>query len=194
MRTNRVLLTAAAVMAVALAGCGSGGGAKVPTAGGGGRSTSAARAGGRSSGNDTAAYVDSQRKWVACMRKNGVDLPDPDTKGQVDLTGQGSALKKNPTFLGASQKCADLRATVPKDLEADRLKLTPAQIEAQRDYAACMQKNGALDFPDPGPDGYSGDDNSGAPVWDQSSAGARRAARVCAPIIGGPTDAPAARG
>nr|WTB32303.1 hypothetical protein OG781_25020 [Streptomyces sp. NBC_00830] len=197
MRTNRVLLAAAAsVMAFALTGCGSGeGGSKVPTAGGGGSSASAGKTGGQGGGNDVAAYVESQRKWVACMRENGVDLPDPDSKGQVDMSGQGLALKKDPKFLNASQKCADFKGTVPQALEdANQPKLTPAEIEAARDYAACMQKNGAPDFPDPGPDGYFSNTNSGQSEWDQSSAGAKRATRVCGHIIGVPTDAPAGKG
>lgn len=200
MRTNRVLLAAAAsVLAFALAGCGSDdGGAKVPTAdGGGGSSASAGKTAGTSGGggNDVAAYVESQREWVACMRENGVDLPDPDAKGQVDLSDQGLALKKDPKFLNASKKCADLQGTVPQDLEeANKPKLTAEQIKAKRDYADCMQKNGAPDFPDPGPDGYAENDNSGEPSWDQTSAGAKRATRICAPIIGEPTNPPAAKG
>ncbi|MGV9251717.1 hypothetical protein [Streptomyces sp. NPDC003697] len=195
MRTNRVLLAAAAsVMAFALTGCGGDdGGSKVPTAGGGGSSASAGRKGG--GGDDVAAYVDSQRKWVACMRENGMDLPDPDSEGQVDLSGQGLAMKKDPKFIKATQKCAKLKGTVPQGLEeANEPKLTPAQIKVKRDYAACMQKNGAPDFPDPGPDGYGGNDNSGRPEWNQSSAGAQRAARLCAPIIGAPTNPPAGKG
>ncbi|OIJ98930.1 hypothetical protein [Streptomyces colonosanans] len=195
MRTNWVLLaSAASVMVFALTGCGSDdGGSKLPTAGGGGSAASAGKTGGQGGGNDVAAYVESQRKWVACMRTNGVDLPDPDSKGQVDMSGQGLALKKDPKFMNASKKCAKFNATVPQDLEPSGPKLTPAQMKKQRDYAACMQKNGAPDFPDPDPNG-SRNDNSGEPGWDQTSAGARRATRVCAPIIGEPTNPPAGKG
>lgn len=196
MRAYRVLLAAAAsVMAFALTGCGSGDdGAKVPTAaGGGGSSASAGKTGGQGGGNDVAAYVESRRKWVACMRQNGVDLPDPDSKGQVDMSGQGLALKKDPKFMNASKKCAKFNATVPQALEPDEPKLTSEQMKTQRKYAACMQKNGAPDFPDPGPNGNS-NDNSGEPGWDQSSAGAQRATRVCAPIIGEPTNPPSGKG
>ncbi|MEV0639143.1 hypothetical protein AB0I77_30250 [Streptomyces sp. NPDC050619] len=201
MRTNRVLLAAAAsVVAFALTGCGSDDdGSEVPTAGGGGSSASAGKTAGKTGdqggGSDVAAYVDSQREWVACMRQNGVDLPDPNSKGQVDMSGQGLALKKDPKFINATKKCADLKGTVPQGLEeANEPKLTPAQIKVKRDYAACMQKNGAPDFPDPGPDGYGGNNNSGQPEWDQDSAGAKRATRICAPIIGNPVNPPAGKG
>lgn len=196
MRTNRLLLaTAASVMVFAPAACGSDdGGSKVPTAGGH-SSSRAGKPAGRTGGDDMAAYVDSQRKWVACMRHNGIDLPDPNTKGQVDMSGQGLALKKDPKFIGASQKCAKIRATVPQGLEeANEPKLTPAQIKVGRDYAACMQKNGAADFPDPDPDGYGSNDNSGQSEWDQDSAGAKRATRVCAPILGRSANPPAGKG
>lgn len=201
MRAYRTGLgVAAGGLVLALAGCGggNGGGAKVPSAdgGSGGSSVSATAAGGaQGAGSEAAAYVEGQRKWVACMRKNGIDLPDPDSKGRVDISGQGPQIKKSSQFISASQKCKGLMAPMPEGFEeANEPKLTPAQIKATRDYADCMQKNGAPDYPDPGPDGYTLDDNSGRQVWDQTSAGAKRATRLCAPIAGEPTDAPAGKG
>lgn len=199
MGTNRILLAAAAsIVAFTLSGCGSDdSGSKVPTADGGDSSASTTTAGGQGGGDEVAAYVKAQRDWVQCLRDNGVDAPDPDEKGQVDF-GSGDAvlaLKKDPKFLKASEKCADKKATVPESIEnADRPKLTAAQIKVARDFAACMQKNGAPDYPDPGPDGYSENNNSGVSEWDQSSAGAQRATRICAPISGNPTNQPPAKG
>ncbi|WP_031520356.1 hypothetical protein [Streptomyces sp. NRRL F-5123] len=188
---------AVAGLALALAGCGGGGDgdAKVPSAEGGASSAAAAGKGEPGGGDEVSAYVESQRKWVACMRKNGIDLPDPNSRGQVDISGQGTEIKKAPQFTAASEKCAGLKATVPQGLEeANEPKLTPAQIKVQQDYADCMQKNGALDFPDPDANGYETDDNSGQPVWDQDSAGAKRAMRVCAPVLGHPADSGPAKG
>lgn len=195
---------AAGGLVLALAGCGGGGGggAEVPSAdggsggGSGGHSASAGAAGGgQGKGDETAAYIEGQRKWVACMRKNGIDLPDPDSKGRVDMSGQGPQIKKSPRFTSASKTCAHLMAPMPEGFEeANEPKLTPAQIKARRDIAACMQKNGAPDYPDPGPDGYTPDDNSGQPLWDQTSAGAKRAIRICSPMMDHPSDAPAPKG
>lgn len=188
---------AAAGLVLALAGCGGGGDgdAKVPSAEGAAPSASAAGKGEPGGGDEVSAYVESQRTWVACMRKNGVDLPDPNSRGQVDMSGQGPEMKKAPQFTTASEKCADLQATVPQGLEeANEPKLTPAQIKVQQDYADCMQKNGAPDFPDPDANGYGADDNSGRPVWDQDSAGAKRAMRLCAPILGHPGDSGPGKG
>ncbi|MEU4067335.1 hypothetical protein AB0F25_33885 [Streptomyces wedmorensis] len=182
MRTDRVLLAAAAAaMAFALTGCGDGGGeaGRIPTAGG----TTAGQASG-SGKDEVAAYVEGRRAYVKCLRENGIDAPDPDANGQVDL-GDGVALKKNPTFLTASEKCASLSPPVPEEIER-RLapKLTPEQIKTQFAFADCMQKNGAPDFPDPSPDGNV----YGDVQWDSTTAAAKQAARTCAPIIGRPVD------
>ncbi|KOG08920.1 MULTISPECIES: hypothetical protein [Streptomyces] len=188
MRTNRVLLAAAAaVVAFALTGCGDGGGeaGRIPTAGDG--ATSGGTTAGQASGSgkdEVAAYVEGRRAYVKCLRENGIDAPDPDANGQVDL-GDGVALKKNPTFRTASEKCAPLSPPVPEEIER-RLapKLTPEQIKTQFAFADCMQKNGAPDFPDPAPDGNV----YGDVQWDSTTAAAKQAARTCAPIIGQPVD------
>ncbi|MGW2472229.1 hypothetical protein [Streptomyces sp. NPDC001665] len=180
MRTNRVRpAVAASVMAFVLAGCGgSAGGAEVPTAGGG--KVSAPAEGGKST-DDVAAYVKAQRAYVKCLREHGVDAPDPDARGTIDL-GEGDqrrALKQDPTFRTAQEKCAEYVSAVPESIEkGNQPKLSAAQIKVKREYAACMQKNGAADFPDPGPDGL------GQGEWNQSAAGAKRAARICGPIVG----------
>ncbi|MDT9692511.1 hypothetical protein Q5762_30115 [Streptomyces sp. P9(2023)] len=193
--TNRVLMAAAAsVMALALTGCGSDdGGSKVPTAGGAtsgtgtggtGSGSGGSGGGGGSGDGELAAYIDGKRAFVKCLRENGIDAPDPDANGQVDL-GDNAALKKNPTFLKASEKCAAINPPVPEAVEKSlQPKLSPEQIKIRRDYAECMQKNGAPDFPEPAADGY----DAGDIEWDQTSAGAKRATRTCAPIIGDPVD------
>ncbi|MGW2018155.1 hypothetical protein [Streptomyces sp. NPDC001927] len=194
--TNRVLMAAAATaMALALAGCGSDdGGSKVPTAGGSTTSKASGSGGGSGDGSggggELAAYIDGKRTFVKCLRENGVDAPDPDAKGQIDL-GDNATLKKNPAYLKASQECASLNPPVPESLEKSLApKLSPEQIKVRREYAECMQKNGAPDFPEPGPDGNV----YGDAQWDQTSAGAKRATRTCAPIIGDPVDAGAGKG
>ncbi|MEV7567854.1 hypothetical protein [Streptomyces tanashiensis] len=190
MRTNRMLLAAAAaVTAFALTGCGGGGGdgaGKIPTAGDGTSSTGTGKAtNGSGSGKDeVAAYVEAKRAYVKCLRENHIEAPDPDANGQVDL-GDAGALKKNPAFIRASEKCGPLNPPVPAEIER-RLapKLTPEQIKTQFAYADCMQKNGAPDFPDPEPDGNV----YGDVQWDSTTAAAKQAARTCAPIIGDPVE------
>ncbi|MFF5921783.1 hypothetical protein ACFY8C_26045 [Streptomyces flavochromogenes] len=205
MRTNRVLLAAAvSVVALALTGCGTDDAPKVPAAGGDPAASAGATGGGESGGGAggkdvLATYVEGKRAWVACMREHGVEMNDPDDKGQIDF-GDGDAarnMKKNPKFETATKACESVNPPMPEGLEElvnPRPELTAEQIKAARDYAACMQKNGAPDYPDPGPDGYPENDNSGVSPWDQSSAGAQRATRLCAPISGNPTGRPPAKG
>ncbi|MFK4099993.1 hypothetical protein ACI2L1_07910 [Streptomyces sp. NPDC019531] len=192
MRVNRVLLAvAASVAAFAVAGCGGGdGGSKVPTAAGGtakASGTASAQAG----GDDVAAYVEAQRTYVKCLRDNGIDAPDPDAKGNIDFGGGDDvlALKKNPKFRTATEQCAKYQVAVPESVEnGNQPSLSPEQIKVKLEYAECMQKNGAADFPDPGPDGL------GQGEWDQSSASAKRAIRICGPIVGVPADASPGKG
>lgn len=188
-----VLVGAAAVTALLLTGCGGdGGGDKVPSAVGGsasGAHTSGGSDGG--SGDDVAAYVRSQRAWVACLRKEGVEVPDPGPLGTVDL-GDHRGDKKDPAYNRAQEKCRHLSVAMPESVqEKTRPRMSAEQIRTQRRYAECMQKHGAADFPDPGPDGYVSADQE---EWDQTSASARRATRTCAPIIGDPVDQPAGKG
>ncbi|WP_369036819.1 hypothetical protein [Streptomyces adonidis] len=194
MRTNRVLLAvAASVMAFALTGCGGGdGGSKVPTAASGGATTaSGGAAAGDGAGDDVAAYVAAQGKYVKCLRDNGIDAPDPDAQGNIDFGGGDNvrALKKDPKFQAASEACAEFVTAVPESVEkGNQPALTAAQIKVKQEYATCMQKNGAADFPDPGPDGL------GQGEWDQTSAGAKRATRICGPIVGVPATAAPGKG
>ncbi|MFM9443871.1 hypothetical protein [Streptomyces acidiscabies] len=191
-QTGRLrLVGAASGLVLALAACGGGSGdeAEVPSVRGSSAAPSA-KSGGATGGDDVAEYVRGQRAWVACLRTEGVDVPDPDALGQVDM-GDAAARKTDATFRAASEKCADVKPPVPESvLEKLRPELSDRQKETQRRYSACMQGKGAPDFPDPGPDGYLPEDAR----WNQASAGAKRAIRACAPIIGDPADQPATKG
>ncbi|MFE7580919.1 hypothetical protein ACFU5Y_05045 [Streptomyces gardneri] len=198
MRTNRVLLAAAAAaVTLALTGCGGGGegAGRIPTAvdptttttttaTGGTGGTTAGNSSGGGGKDEVTAYVEAQRAWVKCLRANGVDAPDPDENGQVDL-GDARPLKSNPASRKALEKCGKDKPSVPAEIER-RLapKLTPEQIKKQFEFAACMQKNGAPDFPDPEPDGNT----YGDAQWDSTTAAAKQAGRTCAPIIGDPVE------
>ena len=191
MRTNRVLMAvAASVAAFALAGCGDdGGGSSVPTAGGG-KAEASGTASTQAGGDDMAAYVEAQRAYVKCLRGNGIDAPDPDARGNV-VFGSGDllALKKDAKFRAATVKCAEYQIAVPESVEnGNQPSLSAAQIKVKLAYATCMQKNGAADFPDPGSDGL------GQGEWDQSSASAKRAIRICGPIVGVPADSGPGKG
>ena len=141
--------------------------------------------------SDVAGYLEGVRQWVACLRKEGVEVTDPDPTGQVTFPGDAAALKSDRSFLAAQEKCRSLEVPAPESIqELRRPKLSAEQIDTRREYAECMRRSGAPDYPDPGPDGYPDRGSK----WDQTSAGARKATRACASIIGDPTDTPTTRG
>ncbi|MEU9795511.1 hypothetical protein AB0E27_33900 [Streptomyces sparsogenes] len=175
------------VVALGLGGCGGGGGGggdEVASAGDG--RTKASKTG----QGEIARYVEGQRRFVKCLREEGVDVPDPDAKGHIDY-GDTRELKADPKFTRAQVKCQEFSLPVPEELERQQVpKLSAKEIATQKRYAECMQENGVTEFPDVGPDGYSDGDfrNDGKMEWDPTSARAKRAIRVCAPIIGDPVD------
>ncbi|MFG2560921.1 hypothetical protein [Streptomyces sp. NPDC048496] len=182
-----VLAGVASVVALVVTGCGGGGneGDGVASAGGDKTGDKAST----SASSELADYVEAQRKWVGCLRGEGFDAPDPDTKGNVDL-GDASKWKRDPKALKAQEKCSNLLVPVPESVEkAQQPELTKEEIRKNQQYAKCMQEHGAPDFPDTGADGRMLDI-----TWDSTSAGAKRATRTCGPIIGIPSDAPTPQG
>jgi len=130
---------------------------------------------------ELAAYLTAQRKWVSCLREYGLDPPDPDQYGRV--IWRNIPVKADSGFEKGQQACKSLQSAPPPSVvKMASQPLTPAQIELKRRYSACMQKNGAPDFPDPGPDGEFPETTR----WNQTSAGAARATEACASIIGDP--------
>lgn len=134
-------------------------------------------------GDALANYVDGVRAYVACLRKAGVKVSDPDAKGHYTFDGDLASLKKDPSFTAAQEKCRDLLPPAPAGLD-DKPAKTRQQIDAARQYATCMRAHGAPDFPDPGPDGYF----DRGQTWDETTDGARRATVACASILGGAPD------
>jgi hypothetical protein len=130
---------------------------------------------------ELADYLVHQRAWVACMHQHNVDLPDPDKFGRILLRSRD---KGNPAFEVAAKACRSLEMPMPGSVASmANPKLTDAEKAVKRKYSACMQKHGAPDFPDPGPDGQFLDKQ-----WNQTSAGATGATKACASIIGDPTN------
>jgi hypothetical protein len=138
-------------------------------------------------------YVDGQRAWVRCVRKQGYDLPDPDTKGEVDLRAFFEAEKLAKTDAGfntALDKCRAVQPTLPPELQPTLPPLTAEQIENQRKYSRCMRANGMPDWPDPGPDGEYADDAFSKGVFGRQQTKQEqdaniRALQICDPVLGG---------
>jgi len=182
-----LLVGALVLTAMTVTGCGSGKdtGGEVASAASTASETPRATAPKQAS-SELTDYLAAQRKWVTCLRGVGFDIPDPDAKGVVDDSDLRRA-KSDQTAFTAMQKCAGLQPAIPDSVEkAQRPELSAAEKGTKRRYAKCMQDNGAADFPDTDETGYYGPGE-----WDSTSAGAKRATRVCAPIIGDPVDPPA---
>jgi hypothetical protein len=182
-------LAIAVTTALAVTGCGGDGDPQVASAKSpGARQATTSAAAGK---DDVAAYVEGMRGWVACLRRAGIDVTDPDATGQVTFPGDMAALKADPKFTAAQKTCASVQPAIPDSvLDLRRPKLSQQQIETQRKYSECMQKNGAPDFPDPGPDGYPPRNRD----WNQTAEGAKKAAAACASIIGAPSVEPSGQG
>jgi hypothetical protein len=124
---------------------------------------------------ELAQYVSGQRKWVACLRKHGLDVGDPDAKGLVDFSGAGR-IKEDPQKLNALKSCDKVEAAMPQDLmEYLQPKKSAKEIADSKAYAACMQENGAPDFPDFDDQGYQPMNST----WNQSSSQATHALVLC---------------
>ncbi|MDT0442042.1 hypothetical protein [Streptomyces johnsoniae] len=142
-RTRRAL-TAAAFAAALLTACGGGeggDGGQVPAADGGASPDAAAGdAGG-------AAPVEQGRKFAECLRENGLEVPDPDPEsGELDLTDAAGEGEGRDALMAAFEACRDL---APEQY-AEQPEPSGEQLDAMREFAACMRENG-IDVPDPDP-------------------------------------------
>lgn len=179
--TRAAIVAAGFALSVALTACdGSSDEPTVATA-----ATGQPAASGTPVSGSVAAYVEAQRKWVACMREQGFDLPDPDAKGRVELSGDDNRrFKADPKFLAAHETCKEFNVEVPAELEPKREPLTAQQIARLRDYSKCMRESGMPDYPDPDangeiPEGWGGE------LTPQEGAANIRALQICSPILDG---------
>ncbi|MFC7245450.1 hypothetical protein ACFQO7_23495 [Catellatospora aurea] len=104
----------------------------------------ATAAGARPNASASAAALDKQeqgRKFAACMREHGVDMPDPEPGDQMraDL-----AKIDKDKLQPAMEACKTL---LPNGGEA--VQFDPEQVEKLRTFAKCMRENGVPEFPEP---------------------------------------------
>ena len=147
--------------------------------------------------------VDGQEailQFVACLRDNGIDIPDPQfgVEGGFFGGGGGGDLAgvdfMSSEFLDAMEACQSL-------LEALQPEIDPEQQAEQNEqllvFAECMRREG-IDFPDPDPirglsiGAMRGDD--GELMFDPFASDFQEASGVCAAEIGlEPPEAPGAQ-
>jgi hypothetical protein len=99
-----------------------------------------------------AEYIAAQRKFVSCMRSQGLKVPDPDAQGKVDyLPSLGGKFSTKGELL---HKCIHLEPQIPLDVKISQLApLTPEQIEDSFKFADCANKHG-VPMPKPEANGY----------------------------------------
>ena len=154
MHKHRWSVAALALIGVLVLGACGGGGSSSATgkvaslAGGATPTTSGAKV-------TLAQYQSAMLNYAACMRKNGVNMPDPqfDSSGRATFGGDrpgstgGQSLRGNPNFDKARTACRSIRQSVQSFFAP-----TPAQQAQQQKallaFAACMRSKG-VNFPDP---------------------------------------------
>jgi hypothetical protein len=81
-------------------------------------------------------------KFVECMRKNGIDMPDPGPNGNIQMKlekGNQAKMEK------AQEACREYAPSKLGGQQAD-----PEQLDRMREFTKCMRDNG-IDMPDPDP-------------------------------------------
>jgi hypothetical protein len=121
--TLALMAPTAAALALALAACGGGGG----TAG----------------KSDRENFEEAALKHAECMRRHGVDVPDPKPNGGLMLNGEVA----NPDQLARAERACDKevgKIPAPQMSAKDQREFREAVLK----HARCMRAHG-VDFPDP---------------------------------------------
>ncbi|MEX1295224.1 MAG: hypothetical protein AB1Z67_03535 [Candidatus Limnocylindrales bacterium] len=89
---------------------------------------------------------------VACLRDNGLDIPDPQFGPDGPTFADPSVLMDidlgGDTFLGAMEACEEFLTALQPEVDPEQ---QAEQIEQQLVLAECMRREGIDEFPDPDP-------------------------------------------
>jgi hypothetical protein len=108
----------------------------------GGHSGDGASSNSSNTSGNGASTTDQQLKFAQCMRKNGVDMPDPKPgqgSGALTIGGNGASPEKIEKAMKICRNVAGIPAPKP---------LSPEQQDKLIKFTACMRKHG-IDMPDP---------------------------------------------
>jgi hypothetical protein len=136
MRTRRFSLVIALSAVLALTACGGKDtGDGVASAGGGAGGASA-------SPSQSLDPQQAQLKFAQCMRENGVEMPDPDGSGRIEIKGRPGDRDK---MQAAMKKCEHfMQGAIAKRLEDPKVR------DQMLKFAQCMREHG-VDMADPQP-------------------------------------------
>jgi len=115
---------------------------------------------------------------VACLRDNGLDIPDPQFGPDGPTFADPSVLLSidlgGDTFIDAMEACDEFLAALQPEVDPEQ---QAEQIEQQLQLAECMRREGIEDFPDPDPvRGFT----FGSMTFDPFAADFQSAFMVCA--------------
>jgi hypothetical protein len=96
-----------------------------------------------SSGSDREKFREAALEFAECMRRNGVDMPDPTPDGGMRLTARPGDEATVQRAQEACQKYLD-KARPPEPSEEEQREAREQALE----HARCMREHG-IDFPDP---------------------------------------------
>jgi hypothetical protein len=138
-----------------------------------GTEVATAQTAGRAAGNPSLNFEQELRKWVECMRAEGLDMPDParNADGKIIVEPPAGTQKGGPLeekYGAAEQKC--------QQLDPNDAKLKPSsaeELEQQRQWAQCMRNQG-IEMNDPNPNGMPS-----LPKRGTSQAALQKAADAC---------------
>jgi hypothetical protein len=119
---------------------------------------------------------------VACLRENGLDIPDPQFGADGPTFADPSVISSidigSDTFIDAMEACEEYLEALQPEIDPEQ---RAEQIELQLVLAECMRREGVEDFPDPDPvRGFTFRDIT----FDPFEAGFQRAFATCAAEIG----------
>ncbi|MFI9641655.1 hypothetical protein ACIG87_16585 [Micromonospora sp. NPDC051925] len=168
-----LLLALPVVAALALTGCQADDSddSGVATAGGGGVQPSLSAAAGMSD-------EERQLKFAACLREQGLDVPDPEPGQNGPRFNFGSDVD-TAKVQAALQQCREYAPNggQPRQLDAD-------QVEQVRKLSKCMRENGVPNFPDPAADGRVQPGQAGLDLKDPKLRAAFDKCRETVPNLG----------
>ncbi len=170
------LALATCLAAAALAGCGAAGGSDE-----GGRAPAAGSDGVQARGGQ--AMIDAQTAMARCMRRQGIDVPDP-TPGKGFERDAGESGIDARRLRVAERKCARYRRAIAEAAPRPSASEQQRNLDLTLRYARCMREQGA-DVPDPRAGGEGGGMAVEVPADAKTNPSFRRAARKCEHLLRG---------
>lgn len=107
----------------------------------------------------SSVQAQAQQVWnqfAACMRSHGVaNFPDPavNQNGEADFGSYAQQEKTDVTTGSAGPACEAILDHLPPSVVQSNQPVSASDLDALRQFAACMRSNGLADWPDPNADG-----------------------------------------